>query len=289
MTIAIFIDGDNISSDYCEAILAEGAKLGDVRVKSVFGRCATFAGKGWKDVAQKHGIQIYPQVNNLRGKSAADIALVIDVMKQLEIDSCDGIVIASNDTDYTALVYEIKRRGKKAYCLVTKAVNNVLMRSCDDQPILLKMAKAKVPPQPKPAAQPKPAVPPKPAARPAAKPQPKAQLPSKPAALPKAKPQPKPAVPPKPAARPVAKPQPKAHPQPQPAPQPAAKPQPKKGTYKQIAAELKKSGCRNVNAIRNKIISDYFRPPAEIDTIVKNMLKHRLVSFDVNGHATWIA
>jgi uncharacterized LabA/DUF88 family protein len=104
MTIAIFIDGDNISSDYCEAILAEGAKLGDVRVKSVFGRCATFAGKGWKDVAEKHGIQKYPQVNNLRGKSAADIALVIDVMKLLEIDSCDGIVIASNDTDYTALV-----------------------------------------------------------------------------------------------------------------------------------------------------------------------------------------
>lgn len=276
MTIAIFIDGDNISSDYCEAILAEGAKLGDVRVKSVFGRCATFAGKGWKDVAEKHGIQKYPQVNNLRGKSAADIALVIDVMKLLEIDSCDGIVIASNDTDYTALVYEIKRRGKSAYCFVTKATTNAYVNACDGFSVLPKPAaklQPKVQPQPKPAAQPKAKPQPKPQPKPAAQPKAKPQ--------PKVPPQPKPAVPPQPAARPVAKPQPK------PVPQPAAKPQPKKGTYRQIAAELKKVRCRNVNAIRNKIMSDYFRPPAEIDTIVKNMLEHSLVAFDANGHATW--
>lgn len=131
MNIALFIDGDNVNSSYCEACLVEAGKLGEIRVKSVFGRCDTFSGKGWKGVAQAQGIQIYPQVNNLRGKSAADIALVIEVMRQLEMKTCEGVVIVSNDTDYTALVYEIKRQGIAAYCFITKETDNVFVKSCD--------------------------------------------------------------------------------------------------------------------------------------------------------------
>lgn len=138
MKIALFIDGDNIGHEYCQEILNAAQKVGVLQVKMVFGRCTTFVGKGWKDAAHEQGIQIYPQVNNLKGKSAADIALVIEVMKQLDMNTCTGIVIASNDTDYTALVYEIRKRGYGAYCLVSKPTDNVYAKACTNMCLLKK-------------------------------------------------------------------------------------------------------------------------------------------------------
>lgn len=116
--VAVFIDADNISAASSRSIFDAVCKIGNPIIRRAYGTPQCFqGGNGWHLAQREWGISSRPQISNLSGKNAADIALVIDAMECLYRYPCEAIFIVSNDSDYTALAKKIREDGKAVYGL----------------------------------------------------------------------------------------------------------------------------------------------------------------------------
>lgn len=142
--VAVFIDADNVSSAAAKNVFAAVCRLGEPIVRRAYGTPQCFlAEDGWQKAQREFGVLSRPQVSNLKGKNAADIALVIDAMECLYRQPVDAICIVSNDSDYTALATKIREEGKLVYGL-GKAQTPISFRSaCTQYIVLPKTAKVK--------------------------------------------------------------------------------------------------------------------------------------------------
>ena len=114
--LAVLIDADNIGPSSAGDLFQIVCRLGDPILRRAYGTPQRFmGGGGWQNVQHEFGIVSKPQISNLKGKNAADIALVIDAMECLYRIPCEGICIVSNDSDYTALAAKIREAGKSVY------------------------------------------------------------------------------------------------------------------------------------------------------------------------------
>jgi hypothetical protein len=74
---AVFIDGDNISSDYLDAIMTEIVKDNDViLIKRIYGDWTTPYMNSWKDKISDSPIRVFQQFRN--GENATDNAIIIE-------------------------------------------------------------------------------------------------------------------------------------------------------------------------------------------------------------------
>ncbi|MCL6415517.1 NYN domain-containing protein [Aestuariirhabdus sp. Z084] len=110
--IAVFIDADNAPASKMESILSEVAKYGVVSIRRAYGNWKKPALKSWEDILHDYAIQPIQQFDITKGKNAADIALVIDVMDVLYTKQVEVICLVSSDCDYTPLVTRIVSDGK---------------------------------------------------------------------------------------------------------------------------------------------------------------------------------
>lgn len=114
--LAVLIDADNIGPSSVADLFRIVCRLGDPILRRAYGTPQRFMGNGgWQNAQREFGIVSKPQISNLKGKNAADIALVIDAMECLYRTPCEGICIVSNDSDYTALAAKIREAGKSIY------------------------------------------------------------------------------------------------------------------------------------------------------------------------------
>jgi NYN domain-containing protein len=103
--ISVFVDGENVSAVYGEAILRIAALHGQVDFIRVYGNaCALPA---WKEMPG------YRLIHAGTGKNATDILLVIDAMERALNGACEVILIASSDRDFTHLAVRLRERGLK--------------------------------------------------------------------------------------------------------------------------------------------------------------------------------
>ena len=116
MRLAVLIDADNVSPLSAGDLMEKVCSLGEPIARRAYGMVSCFANSaGWQKAQREYGIVARPLVSNISGKNAADIALVIDAMEFLYKSPCDGIVIVSSDSDFTALATKIREGGKVAY------------------------------------------------------------------------------------------------------------------------------------------------------------------------------
>ena len=114
--LAVLIDADNVSPTSAGDLMEKVCSLGEPMARRAYGMVSCFANSaGWQKAQREYGIVARPLVSNISGKNAADIALVIDAMEFLYKSPCDGIVIVSSDSDFTALATKIREGGKVAY------------------------------------------------------------------------------------------------------------------------------------------------------------------------------
>ena len=114
--LAVLIDADNVGPSSSGDIFRIVCRLGDPILRRAYGTPQRFmGGGGWQNAQHEFGVVSKPQISNLKGKNAADIALVIDAMECLYRVPCEGICIVSNDSDYTALAAKIREAGKSVY------------------------------------------------------------------------------------------------------------------------------------------------------------------------------
>ena len=112
-TIALLIDGDNISYKYVPTILSELNKQGRIVIKRVYGDFSEVRLSPWKKVALKYSINAIHNYSFTTGKSSTDSALIIDCMDLLHNNDIDIFCICTSDRDFINLITRLKEANKQ--------------------------------------------------------------------------------------------------------------------------------------------------------------------------------
>lgn len=113
--LAVLIDGENVSANYADYVFRTAEGLGDVCVRRVYGDFTNDCHKAWREIVDKHGVQLSQQFVGTPGKNVTDLALAIDAMDLLHAGRLDGICIASSDRELGRVVTRAREQGLKTY------------------------------------------------------------------------------------------------------------------------------------------------------------------------------
>jgi uncharacterized LabA/DUF88 family protein len=140
--VAVFIDYDNIEISVTEAF----GKTADVDWHRIFNYASQVgrvvvrrAYADWAEAASRQrqllslGVELV-HVNSKRGKNAADIRIVLDVMELFYNgrDSFTHVLLVSGDGDFTELVHRLRAQGKTVIGLgISGTTADYLVNACD--------------------------------------------------------------------------------------------------------------------------------------------------------------
>lgn len=109
--IALLIDYDNFNREmYFPVLFEELNEIGDILVKYAF--YSNLNDSTIKEKFINFGIEPMSQISYSKGKNAVDIRMTIEAMSLLEKDYIDCICLATNDSDFTPLVYELQKHNR---------------------------------------------------------------------------------------------------------------------------------------------------------------------------------
>lgn len=109
--IALLIDYDNFNQEkYFPILFDELEGMGDVVLKYAF--YSNFKDASVNEKFIKLGIQPMSQLAYSKGKNAVDIRMTIEAVSLLNKGYIDTICLATNDSDFTPLVYHLKENNK---------------------------------------------------------------------------------------------------------------------------------------------------------------------------------
>tara|TARA_Y100000991_G_C21946817_1_gene337835 strand:- start:706 stop:1434 length:729 start_codon:yes stop_codon:yes gene_type:complete len=129
--IAVFIDGENINPHDFIYINKEIRTYGRVVISNVYGDWSDMNVKNWIEVARTNGI-LKIQCDKINGKNSVDLRMSVDIMKYLYTNNIINIFyLVTTDSDYRHVIFEIKQRNKKVYCIGSSNVNLGLTAICD--------------------------------------------------------------------------------------------------------------------------------------------------------------
>lgn len=104
-SVAVLVDGDNISGKHAAAILGIAAKHGDPSVVRAY--------LDAKLASDWHASIGYRLVHAGSGKNAADILLALDAMELILSRGMQCFIIATSDGDFTHLALRLREHGAK--------------------------------------------------------------------------------------------------------------------------------------------------------------------------------
>lgn len=129
--LAVLIDAENTAAKIAPALFAEIAKLGDARLRRIYGNFSRPNVKPWDAQLAKFSIEKVHIADHVPAKNSADISLAIDAMDQFHIGRFDGFCIVSSDSDFTALAERLRKRGVRVFGFGKKETRGVFQNACD--------------------------------------------------------------------------------------------------------------------------------------------------------------
>jgi hypothetical protein len=128
--MAVLIDAENAPLWSVGPVLADVARYGKAQVKRAYGDWLALS--SWKKTLLDLSIRPVQVFAAVKGKNAADLALVIDAMDLLHSGTVDGFALVSSDSDFTRLAERIREAGLtvRGYGEETKT-NSGLPAACD--------------------------------------------------------------------------------------------------------------------------------------------------------------
>jgi uncharacterized LabA/DUF88 family protein/cold shock CspA family protein len=127
---AVFFDGDNVSSKYYDAIIAEIMKFGTIVIKRVYGDWTTSNMTSWKEQVFKTPIKVVQQFRF--GENATDNSIIMDVMELLLQNSeIDSYCIVSSDADYYNLALRLRESDKFVLGIGKENAKPIWKNACD--------------------------------------------------------------------------------------------------------------------------------------------------------------
>lgn len=130
-SLAMLVDGDNISHNQIKTIIDEASRHGKLKIRRVYGDWTKPNLAQWKEAANLNAIRQVQQSNYTKGKNSTDGALIIDAMRMLYEKKVDGFCIVSSDGDYTGLAIELHEQGKFVLGIGNKETPESLVNACD--------------------------------------------------------------------------------------------------------------------------------------------------------------
>lgn len=112
--IALFIDAENISSDYAKFIFDKVSSYGEIIIKRIYADWTNEQPKNWKDNIGKYSITAIQCFTFANKKNSSDMYLTTDIAEILYEKNIDIFVIVSSDSDYISWVQKIREKGKQA-------------------------------------------------------------------------------------------------------------------------------------------------------------------------------
>ena len=170
MNLAILIDAENVLPASAGLIFNHAASLGTVVHKEIYG--AATALSAWVAPVLKYAIHPNLTIKAAKGKNSSDIALVIGAMDVLQAGDVDAVIIASSDSDFSALSIRLRDAGIEVIGMGTDKANELWRTACTSFVVLQppKPQAQKPQPAPKPQNNPQPSPAKAEAAMPAPKP-----------------------------------------------------------------------------------------------------------------------
>jgi uncharacterized protein (TIGR00288 family) len=102
-SVAVFVDGENISAKHAPEIMQIAKHHGPVNVCRVYGNAVLLP--RWAEVPG------YRLIHSGTGKNAADMLLAIEALELVITEGISTVIIASSDQDFIHLVTRLRERG----------------------------------------------------------------------------------------------------------------------------------------------------------------------------------
>lgn len=113
--IAVFIDGDNISSSHYQKIIDELKQTGRILTQRLYADFSNSTSTAWRGYIMNYGIDAI-QTFRIAKKESTDNCLIVDCMRTLyHHQMIEMFVIVSSDSDFSSLASEIRMKGK--FCI----------------------------------------------------------------------------------------------------------------------------------------------------------------------------
>ena len=134
MNIAILIDAENVLPAHADLIFSHAQKLGTVVSKEIFGAASALS--AWVAPVLKYALHPNLTIKAAKGKNSSDIALVIGAMDLLVVGGIDCAIIASSDSDFSALSVRLRNSGIEVVGMGTDKSNDLWRTACSSFVVL---------------------------------------------------------------------------------------------------------------------------------------------------------
>ena len=129
-SIALLIDADNAPAAKIDFIISELAGHGVVNIRRAYGNWKKPALAGWEKVLHENSIQPMQSFDQVKGKNATDMALVIDAMDMLYTKKVNTFCLVSSDCDFTPLSQRLRADGKEVFGFGRRQTPMPFVASC---------------------------------------------------------------------------------------------------------------------------------------------------------------
>ena len=144
--VAVFIDADNVSSQYIAEVMNIAKKFGKVTIKRVYANWAKPNMSTWRDVCTEYALNAIQQFDHVTGKNASDMAVSVDVMDFLYRQNIDVFCLVSGDSDFTPLCTKLREYDKTVIGFGAKNSSKSLINACHHFHYLIKEKEHSPPP-----------------------------------------------------------------------------------------------------------------------------------------------
>ncbi|MBR1822358.1 MAG: NYN domain-containing protein, partial [Clostridia bacterium] len=126
--LAILIDAENVLPAHADLIFDHAASLGNIARKEIFGAAQALG--AWVSPVLKYAIHPNLTIKASKGKNSSDIALVIGAMDLLVSGGIDCVIIASSDSDFSALSVRLRNAGIEVIGMGMEKSNELWRTAC---------------------------------------------------------------------------------------------------------------------------------------------------------------
>ena len=135
--VAVLIDAENVLPIFADQIFTHASSLGAVTHKEIYGAAAAL--NAWVEPVLKYAIRPSLTIRPSKYKNTSDIALVIGAMDLLSDQAAGGTdvaVIASSDSDFSALSVRLRSSGVDVVGMGTDKSNELWRTACSSFVVL---------------------------------------------------------------------------------------------------------------------------------------------------------
>ena len=134
MNIAILIDAENVVPGHADLIFSHAKELGSIVSREIYGAASALT--SWVGPVLKYAIHPNLTIKAAKGKNSSDIALVIGAMDLLAAGGVDGVIIASSDSDFSALSVRLRNAGIDVIGMGNEKANALWRTACSSFVVL---------------------------------------------------------------------------------------------------------------------------------------------------------